>query len=46
MKRLTEKLIGATVSFDKLKNILILTQKFFARPVVFKKKCAPQARIF
>ena len=27
MKRLKEKLFGATVSFEKLKNILLLTQK-------------------
>ena len=44
MKRLKEKLFGATVSFDKLNTTL--DPKVFARPVFFKKKCAPQAKFF
>ena len=44
MKRLKEKLFGATVSFEKLNTTL--DPKVFARAVVFRKKCAPQARIF
>ena len=37
MKRLKEKLFGATVSFDKLNNLLLLTQKFLQEQWFLRK---------